>query len=62
MDVQRCCTRCYEKVIDQIQQRQTNRNHEEEEDDDNDESRLNISQNSKHNDGTIIKKKTFFFS
>jgi hypothetical protein len=42
-DVQRCCTRCYEKLILQIRERQTN----EEEDDDNDP----LNQNSKHADG-----------
>ncbi len=46
-DVQRCCTRCYDKLIVQVRQRQTNPTIEEEEDDDE----SNMNQNSKHDDG-----------
>ncbi len=49
-DVQRCCTRCYDKLIVQVRQRQTNPTIEEEEDDDE----SNMNQNSKHDDGLKI--------
>ena len=48
-DVQRCCTRCYDKLIVQVRQRQTNSTIGEEEEEDDDESNMN--QNSKHDDG-----------
>jgi hypothetical protein len=52
IDVQRCCTRCYEKLIIQVRQRHTNQTIEEE-DDDNDGSTITSNQNSKHNDGKL---------
>jgi uncharacterized metal-binding protein YceD (DUF177 family) len=58
LNVQRCCTRCYEKLIIQVRQTQTTTPAmgEEEDDDDDDESSKNPStitdeQHSKHDDG-----------
>jgi hypothetical protein len=42
--------RCYDKVADQVRQRQTNPINEEEEDDDEDDT-ITINRNSKHDDG-----------
>jgi hypothetical protein len=52
-DVQRCCVRCFDKVSDQVRQRQNNPNNEEEDDD-----TITINRTSKHNDGKRTKKKT----
>jgi hypothetical protein len=49
-DTQRCCMRCYDKVADQVRQRQTNPINEEEEDEDEDDT-ITINRNSKHDDG-----------
>jgi hypothetical protein len=54
LNVQRCCTRCYEKLIIQIRQRQTTtQSIEEEEEEEEDEIQSNIADepSSKHNDG-----------
>lgn len=62
-NVQRCCTRCYDKLIVQVRQSQTTtRPIEEEEDDDDESSKLQSNptneQNSKPGDG---KKQDFFY-
>lgn len=60
-NVQRCCTRCYEKLIIQVRQRQsTNLPNDGEEDDEDDESSKNQStvtdeQNSKQDEGNKCK-------
>jgi hypothetical protein len=62
LNVQRCCTRCYEKLIVQVRQRQTtNQTMKEEEDDDDDESSKIPStiindQNLKQDDGKELKQ------
>jgi hypothetical protein len=59
-NVQRCCKRCYEKLIIQVRQRQTTTQEEDDDDDESSKIQSNITdeQNSKHNDG---KKKIFVF-
>lgn len=56
-NVQRCCTRCYEKLIIQVRQRETS-NREGEDDDDEEStkvpSNLKKDENLKHNDGKKI--------
>lgn len=54
-NVQRCCTRCYEKLIIQVRQQQTTITQEEEDDDDDESSKTQSTntdqQTIKHNDG-----------
>ncbi len=56
-DVQRCCTRCYEKLIIQVQERHVNQPVE-----DDDESTIAGNQNSKHDHGKITVREKESFS
>lgn len=61
--VQRCCARCYDKLIVEVRQRQTNQAVEEEDDDEDEEeynnngnSSVSIRTNPKHDNGSESKK------
>ena len=60
--VQRCCARCYDKLIGEVRQRQTNQAVEEEDDDEDEEennngdSSVSIRTNPKHDNGSERKK------
>lgn len=56
-NVQRCCTRCYDKLINEIRKRKVNQPLEED-DDDNEESAITVHQ--KQDEGTNeLHKKNF---
>lgn len=53
LNVQRCCTRCYDRLISEIRKRQSNQQLEED-DDDNDEPASDARQSSKQDDGNSL--------
>jgi hypothetical protein len=62
LNVQRCCTRCYEKLIIQVRQRQTTNQEEDDDDDESSKIQSNSQEDgsSKHNDGRNSRLFVFF--